>query len=81
MTHASRSQGLYLITEPYDGSHVRILASGRTPEAAERQYEREGRHRAKRGYSFFHPVRRIIGMRAEVDKMLDRRVAELPAWD
>ena len=80
MTHASRSQGTYLITEPYDGSHVRILASGGTPEAAERQYEREATRRAKRGYSFFHPVRRVMGARAEVENMLDRRVAELPAW-
>jgi hypothetical protein len=80
MTHASRSQGIYLITEPYDGSHVRILASGHTPEAAERQMERERSRRAKRGYTFFSPIRRVIGRKSEIDNMLDRRMNDLPTW-
>ena len=74
------SQSTYLITEPYDGSHVRILASGRTPEAAERQMERERARRTKRGYSFFSPVRRVIGRRAGIDNMLDHRMDDLPTW-
>lgn len=72
---------MYLITEPYDGSAVRILACARTPGAAEQQYDREVSARSLKGYGFFSPVRRVIGSRKEVESLrLDRRVAQLPTW-
>ena len=72
---------MYLITEPYDGSHVRIIASARTPEAAEKQFDRESSIRAKKGYGFFGPVRRIIAPRKAIENELDRRLSALPTWD
>jgi hypothetical protein len=70
----------YLITEPYDGSHVRILADAATPEGAERQFAEEGRARARHGYGFFRPIRRIVGDRKAVEDKLDRRLGGLPTW-
>lgn len=81
MSHASRSQGTYLITEPYDGTHVRVIASGATPEAAERQISRERARRTKAGYTFFSPLRRVISERGDVHGILDREAATLPTWD
>lgn len=71
----------YLITEPYDGSHVRILADGASPEDAERQMDAERATRRAKGYSFFRPIRRILGDPAEVDNELDRRITDFPTWE
>ena len=73
-------QGDYLITEPYDGSHVRVIASGRTPDAAEWKYEQEARSRHAKGYKFFSPIRYVRGRRAHVHQRPDREVAMLPTW-
>ena len=42
----------YLITEPYDGSRVRVIASGKTQEQAERRYEARRRRERSEGQYF-----------------------------
>jgi hypothetical protein len=77
-----REMKMYMITEPYDGSHVRILACSRTPEVAERQLDREAAARCRRGYTFFQPIRRLVSTRREVEALsLDRRLVDLPPWE
>jgi len=76
--HRRRKQ--YLITEPYDGSHVRILASADTPEKAEAQLQEEANARSKQGYTFFQPVRRIKASIDEAENALDRRLASFETW-
>jgi len=70
----------YMITEPYDGSHVRVLASARSPEAAERQMDRVRHARKTQRAGFFGPIRRVIGDRRAVENEMDQRIAELPTW-
>lgn len=72
---------MYIITEPYDGLRVRILACARTKLKAEKQFQREVRIRTERGYCFFSPVRRIIGTRREVDNALDIMLDKFETWD
>lgn len=73
---------MYLVTEPYDGSRVRIIAAARTAEAAERKFQRVSARRAAAGYLFFSPIRRVLGSRRAIDALdgLDRLVANLPTW-
>lgn len=74
------AQSQYLITEPYDGYHVRVISSGRTPYTATQKYHRLARMRAAKGQSFFSPIRHVIGVRAEVHQAPDREIATLPTW-
>lgn len=71
---------MYLVTEPYDGIRVRVIAAARTPERAEAKYQTVQARRAAAGYGLFAPIRHVIGRRVHVDGELDRRVAELPTW-
>lgn len=71
----------YLITEPYDGSRVRVLVEGDTPEHADRIWRAVAEKRVNQGYTFFEPLRRVIGDPREVENELDRIVADLPEWD
>ncbi|MBN9525815.1 MAG: hypothetical protein J0H82_06420 [Alphaproteobacteria bacterium] len=74
---------MYLVTEPYDGTRVRVLVAARTAEAAEQKFQRVSARRAAAGYQFFSPIRHVIGSRRLIETLdgLDRLVAGLPTWE
>ena len=73
---------MYCITEPFDGSRIRVIACARTRERAEAQYEREATSRARAGYGFFCPLRRVVASsRRALHRARDAHVATLPTWN